>query len=116
VSVGVRLSATRLRRRGGDPARLDEEAAPLLPHGTGLENELRQLMLPILKMQMAYTNIDGTIYVIHKVGIVNRKRCSSHSPAGGQDQHRRRSHETGFDRHMIKPADVDALRSMLNSN
>jgi len=33
----------------------------------------------------------------------------------GQDQHRRRSHEAGFDRHLIKPADVDALRSMLNS-
>ncbi len=33
----------------------------------------------------------------------------------GQEQHRRRSHEAGFDRHMIKPADVDALRSVLDS-
>jgi len=33
----------------------------------------------------------------------------------GQDQHRRRSHEAGFDRHMIKPADAEALRSVLNS-
>jgi CheY-like chemotaxis protein len=33
----------------------------------------------------------------------------------GQDQHRRRSHEAGFDRHMIKPADAEALRGVLNS-
>ncbi|MBV8342942.1 MAG: response regulator, partial [Gammaproteobacteria bacterium] len=33
----------------------------------------------------------------------------------GQEQYRRRSQEAGFDRHMIKPADVDALRSVLNS-
>jgi two-component system CheB/CheR fusion protein len=33
----------------------------------------------------------------------------------GQDQHRRRSQEAGFDRHMIKPADADALRTVLNS-
>src|SRR5262249_2551659 len=33
----------------------------------------------------------------------------------GQDQHRRRSQEAGFDRHMIKPADAEALRSVLNS-
>src|SRR5215472_4292889 len=33
----------------------------------------------------------------------------------GQDQHRRRSHEAGFDRHMIKPADAEALRAVLNS-
>jgi two-component system CheB/CheR fusion protein len=32
----------------------------------------------------------------------------------GQDQHRRRSREAGFDRHMIKPADVEALRAVLN--
>ena len=33
----------------------------------------------------------------------------------GQEQHRRRSHEAGFDQHMIKPADADALRSVLES-
>jgi CheY-like chemotaxis protein len=33
----------------------------------------------------------------------------------GQDQHRRRSQEAGFDRHMIKPADAEALRAVLNS-
>jgi two-component system, chemotaxis family, CheB/CheR fusion protein len=33
----------------------------------------------------------------------------------GQEQHRRRSQEAGFDRHMIKPADADALRSVLDS-
>jgi CheY-like chemotaxis protein len=33
----------------------------------------------------------------------------------GQDQHRRRSQEAGFDRHMIKPADADALRAVLDS-
>ena len=33
----------------------------------------------------------------------------------GQDQHRRRSHEAGFDRHMIKPANAEALRAVLNS-
>jgi CheY-like chemotaxis protein len=33
----------------------------------------------------------------------------------GQDHHRRLSQEAGFDRHMIKPADADALRTVLNS-
>jgi len=33
----------------------------------------------------------------------------------GQDQHRRRSHEAGFDRHIIKPADAEALRAVLDS-
>jgi two-component system, chemotaxis family, CheB/CheR fusion protein len=33
----------------------------------------------------------------------------------GQEQYRRRSHEAGFDRHMIKPADAVALRSVLDS-
>lgn len=33
----------------------------------------------------------------------------------GQEQHRRRSQEAGFDRHMIKPADADALRAVLDS-
>jgi CheY-like chemotaxis protein len=33
----------------------------------------------------------------------------------GQDQHRRRSQEAGFDRHMIRPADADALRAVLDS-
>jgi len=33
----------------------------------------------------------------------------------GQDQHRRRSQEAGFDRHMVKPADADALRAVLDS-
>jgi CheY-like chemotaxis protein len=33
----------------------------------------------------------------------------------GQDQHRRRSHEAGFDRHMIKPTDAETLRGVLNS-
>ena len=33
----------------------------------------------------------------------------------GQDQYRRRAAEAGFDRHMIKPADAEALRSVLNS-
>lgn len=32
----------------------------------------------------------------------------------GQEQHRRRSHEAGFDRHLIKPADMQALRSALH--
>jgi two-component system, sensor histidine kinase len=31
----------------------------------------------------------------------------------GQDQHRRRSQEAGFDRHMTKPASADALRAVL---
>lgn len=33
----------------------------------------------------------------------------------GQDQHRRRSHEAGFDCHMIKPANAEALRAVLKS-
>lgn len=33
----------------------------------------------------------------------------------GQEQHRRRSQEAGFDRHLIKPADMDALRSVLQN-
>ncbi|MBV8144768.1 MAG: response regulator [Gammaproteobacteria bacterium] len=33
----------------------------------------------------------------------------------GQEQHRRRSQEAGFDRHLVKPADVDALRTVLES-
>jgi CheY-like chemotaxis protein len=33
----------------------------------------------------------------------------------GQDQHRRRSRESGFDRHMIKPPDPEALRAVLSS-
>jgi two-component system, chemotaxis family, CheB/CheR fusion protein len=33
----------------------------------------------------------------------------------GQDQHRRRSEEVGFDRHMTKPADPEALRDVLAS-
>jgi hypothetical protein len=32
----------------------------------------------------------------------------------GQDQYRRRSHEAGFDRHMIKPANAEALLEVLN--
>jgi CheY-like chemotaxis protein len=32
----------------------------------------------------------------------------------GQEEHRRRSREAGFDRHMTKPADPDALRAALN--
>jgi PAS domain S-box-containing protein len=32
----------------------------------------------------------------------------------GQEEHRRRSREAGFDRHMTKPADPDALRAVLN--
>jgi signal transduction histidine kinase/CheY-like chemotaxis protein len=34
----------------------------------------------------------------------------------GQEQHRRRSKEAGFDRHLTKPADPDALRSVLNGS
>ena len=33
----------------------------------------------------------------------------------GQDQHRRRSIEAGFDRHMTKPADVETLRAVLQT-
>jgi hypothetical protein len=33
----------------------------------------------------------------------------------GQDEHRRPSQEAGFDRHMIEPADADALRTVLDS-
>jgi two-component system, chemotaxis family, CheB/CheR fusion protein len=33
----------------------------------------------------------------------------------GQEQYRRRSQEAGFDRHMIKPANADALRTVLES-
>ncbi|MBV8910230.1 MAG: response regulator, partial [Gammaproteobacteria bacterium] len=33
----------------------------------------------------------------------------------GQDQHRHRSKEAGFDRHMTKPADPEALRAVLHS-
>lgn len=33
----------------------------------------------------------------------------------GQEQHRRRSQEAGFDRHLIKPADMDALRAVLDT-
>jgi CheY-like chemotaxis protein len=32
----------------------------------------------------------------------------------GQDQYRRRSSEAGFDRHMTKPADPEALRAVLS--
>lgn len=32
----------------------------------------------------------------------------------GQEQHRRRSREAGFDHHLTKPADADALRAVLN--
>ena len=32
----------------------------------------------------------------------------------GQDQHRRRSSAAGFDRHMTKPADPEALRAVLS--
>ena len=35
-------------------------------------------------------------------------------PGWGQDQHRRRSSEAGFDRHMTKPADPEALRAVLS--
>ncbi len=34
----------------------------------------------------------------------------------GQEQHRRRSKEAGFDRHLTKPADPDALRAVLNGS
>lgn len=34
----------------------------------------------------------------------------------GQDQHRRRSREAGFDRHLTKPADPDALRAILSGS
>src|SRR5204863_5993358 len=31
----------------------------------------------------------------------------------GQDEDRRRSHEAGFDHHIVKPVDVDHLKSLL---
>jgi CheY-like chemotaxis protein len=31
----------------------------------------------------------------------------------GQEEDRRRSHEAGFDYHLVKPADPDALRQLL---
>jgi two-component system, chemotaxis family, CheB/CheR fusion protein len=34
----------------------------------------------------------------------------------GQEQHRRRSKEAGFDRHLTKPANAEALRAVLNGN
>jgi CheY-like chemotaxis protein len=34
----------------------------------------------------------------------------------GQEQFRRRSKEAGFDRHMTKPADTEALRAVLNGS
>ena len=34
----------------------------------------------------------------------------------GQEQHRRRSKAAGFDRHLTKPADPDALRAVLNGS
>ena len=33
----------------------------------------------------------------------------------GQDQHRRRSRDAGFDRHLIKPADAETLSALLNN-
>ena len=35
--------------------------------------------------------------------------------AYGQDEDRRRSHEAGFEQHLVKPVDPDALQSLLNS-
>ena len=34
----------------------------------------------------------------------------------GQDDDRRRSHEAGFDFHLVKPVDADALVSLLSPN
>jgi CheY-like chemotaxis protein len=34
--------------------------------------------------------------------------------AYGQDEDRRRSHEAGFEQHLVKPVDPDALRRVLN--
>jgi CheY-like chemotaxis protein len=34
--------------------------------------------------------------------------------AYGQDDDRRRSHEAGFEQHLVKPVDPDALQSLLN--
>ena len=34
--------------------------------------------------------------------------------AYGQDEDRRRSHEAGFEQHLVKPVDTDALRRVLN--
>jgi CheY-like chemotaxis protein len=31
----------------------------------------------------------------------------------GQEEDRRRSHEAGFDAHLVKPIDLDALRAIL---
>jgi CheY-like chemotaxis protein len=33
--------------------------------------------------------------------------------AYGQDEDRRRSHEAGFDHHLVKPVDPDALQRLL---
>src|SRR5262249_47977584 len=35
-------------------------------------------------------------------------------PAYGQDEDRRRSHEAGFEQHLVKPVDPDALHRVLN--
>jgi CheY-like chemotaxis protein len=34
--------------------------------------------------------------------------------AYGQDEDRRRSHEAGFEQHLVKPVDPDALQGVLN--
>jgi CheY-like chemotaxis protein len=34
----------------------------------------------------------------------------------GQDEHRRRAREAGFDRHVTKPADLAALQSVLSAH
>ena len=36
--------------------------------------------------------------------------------AYGQDEDRRRSHEAGFEQHLVKPVDPDALQRVLNSS
>jgi CheY-like chemotaxis protein len=33
----------------------------------------------------------------------------------GQDEDRRRAREAGFDEHLVKPAELDALRALLAS-
>jgi CheY-like chemotaxis protein len=33
----------------------------------------------------------------------------------GQEEDRRRSHEAGFDHHLVKPAEIEALQDLLSS-
>jgi DNA-binding response OmpR family regulator len=40
------------------------------------------------------------------IGLPQTTRC-------GQEEDRRRSHEAGFDHHLVKPVEIDALKQLL---